>query len=243
MISPYHQQIAEHYERYPYPSYPWFGLGGWTQLQSVDLNSWPSDRPIRDLWIAGCGTIAPLMFGRRNPHVSILASDLSATALQRLRMRLWLYGVHNVRLHKEDLVMAHYKDDFDAIDCFGVLHHTFSPQMALERLARALREGGILRLMVYSREARRAIEDLRAEVLSRKLTSIAQVKSLLSERKIRRCGDLVSKAGIADALLNPIVQTFDEESLRALIESQKSLQLVGMEDRSNYIVWLKKVSA
>lgn len=240
MISPYHQQIADHYEKHPYPSYPLFGLGGWSQLQSVDLSAWPLGRAVRDVWIAGCGTIAPLMFGRRNPRVSFLATDLSSSALRRLRVRLWLHGIHNIRLLQEDIMLSHYVESFDAIDCYGVIHHTFSPQLALERLARALRPGGVLRLMVYSREARETIEALRSEVLAKRMKSMREIKSLIAERGVVRSGDLAHSAGIADALLNPVVQTYDEESLQTLIESQKLLKLVAIDSTSNYIVWLKR---
>jgi SAM-dependent methyltransferase len=240
MISPYHQQIADHYEKYPYPSYSLFGLGGWAQLQSVDLSTWPMEGSVRDVWIAGCGTIAPLMFGRRNPGVSFLATDLSSSALRRLRVRLWLHGIHNVRPIQEDIMLAHYVESFDAIDCYGVIHHTFSPQLALERLARALRPGGILRLMVYSREARKTIEDLRSEVLEKKIKSMREIKALITMKGVIPSGDLAHSAGIADALLNPIVQTYDEDSLHSLIDSQKLLKLVAIDSASNYIIWLKR---
>ncbi len=240
MISPYHQQIADHYEKYPYPSYPLFGLGGWGQLASVDLSSWPLIRPARDVWIAGCGTIAPLMFGRRNPRISFLATDLSSSALRRLRLRLWLHGIHNVRVLQEDIMVSHYTDSFDAIDCYGVIHHTFSPQLSLEKLARALRPGGVLRLMVYSRQSRAQIEALRSEVLTKKMKSMREIKALIAQRSVPRTGDLAQSAGIADALLNPVVQTYDEESLQSLIDSQKLLKLIAIDSSSNYVVWLKR---
>jgi SAM-dependent methyltransferase len=151
-----------------------------------------------------------------------------------------LHGIHNVRPIQEDIMLAHYVESFDAIDCYGVIHHTFSPQLALERLARALRPGGILRLMVYSREARKTIEDLRSEVLEKKIKSMREIKALITMKGVIPSGDLAHSAGIADALLNPIVQTYDEDSLHSLIDSQKLLKLVAIDSASNYIIWLKR---
>jgi hypothetical protein len=94
--------------------------------------------------------------------------------------------------------------------------------------------------MVYSREARKTIEALRSEVLAKRMKSMREIKSLIAERGVVRSGDLAHSAGIADALLNPVVQTYDEESLQTLIESQKLLKLVAIDSTSNYIVWLKR---
>jgi hypothetical protein len=94
--------------------------------------------------------------------------------------------------------------------------------------------------MVYSREARKTIEDLRSEVLAKKIISMREIKALITKKGVLRSGDLAHSAGIADALLNPVVQTYDEESLQSLIDSQKLLKLVAIDNSSNYIVWLKR---
>ena len=72
------KDVAQHYEKYPYPTYPLHAFGRWRDLSRVDLRSWGVNTPHPKLWISGCGTISPLMFGRRNPSAEILASDLSS---------------------------------------------------------------------------------------------------------------------------------------------------------------------
>lgn len=240
MISPYHENISKHYEKYPYPSYPLWGFGSWSQLSSVDLKNWGIVGGVQTAWIVGCGTIAPMMFGRRNPEVSFFASDFSKSVLRTLKLRLFLFGIRNVKTIHEDLVESRYVEAFDAIDCYGVLHHTFSPGIAFEKLVRALRPGGVLRLMVYRREVRAEIERLRSEIVEKGIKDLRDVKNFLQEQKISATGDLSNPAGIADALLNPIVHTFDEEALQNLLKTQPQMKILKKESVGNWVVLLSK---
>lgn len=236
VISGYHQPVAEHYEKYPYPHYPWYSLGSWRQLESVDASQWGAQRAIRDIWIAGCGTIAPIMFGRRNERARIWGTDLSEQSLGIAQRRLNLLGIRNVHLKQEDLFDARYHEAFDAIDAYGVIHHTVSPQRALEKLAHALRPGGVLRLMVYSQEGRAQIEGLRREVKEKKLADLYAVREFLSGKEAaKKEEEFKNNSGIADALLNPIVHVFDEQKFRVLLASEASLNFIKVTTHSNYI--------
>jgi SAM-dependent methyltransferase len=242
MISHYHEALAQHYEKYPYPSYPLFALGRWAHLKSVDLESWGASHPVQSAWIVGCGTIAPLMFARRNPRVHIIASDLSRRSLKKAQLRSILHGLHSVEFVQEDLIESHYRETFDAIDCYGVLHHTFSPSLALGKLAKALKTGGVLRLMVYSREARSEIESLRRGVVESSLKSLNEVRKWLRKQAVAKRGDLSNPMGIADALLNPIVHTFDHQAYQDLLATQeKSLREIHREASGNFVSFLQKI--
>ncbi len=240
MISGYHEQVAQHYEAYPYPQYPWFAWGRWKQLESVNISRWGADFNPRSCWIVGCGTISPLMFGRRNPNVEFLATDLSRESLKLLRRRLWVFGIHNIRLRCEDLMESPYQENFDAIDCYGVLHHTFSPQLSLEKLTRALRPGGVLRLMIYNREARQEIESLRHQIIEQGTNSIESIQNFIKGQKVKPSGDLSNKAGLADAFLNPIIHTFSRENALDLIRTQPQLEILTWSEKSNYVFFLRK---
>ncbi len=241
MISGYHLSVAEHYERFPYPAYPLFAAARWEDLKSVDTSTWGLDRPAKEIWVAGCGTIAPLMFARRNIGARILATDLSSQSLKILKRRLQLYGMHNVLLKTEDIMESKYSEAFDAIDCYGVLHHTVSPKLALEKLAMALKPGGILRLMVYSTHAREEIEKLRAEMLQRKANTIELVWSALKELRVSLRGDLGNRVGVADALLNPIVHVFSADQINELVASVPSLEVCNFDCMGNFVLFLKKI--
>lgn len=256
MISGYHQQVADHYERYPYPDYPWYALGSWRSLASVDLRNWGIEGAIENAWIVGSGTIAPLMFGRRNPRVKFLATDLSSASLRSARRRLALFGIRNVQTRVEDLIEVKYPQHFDAIDCYGVLHHTASPALSLLQLAQSLRKGGVLRLMVYAAHARRRIEELRAEVVGRGETSPSSKRlseSALAEwvrAKLREPSpapsdglqrELATPAGRADALLNPIVHVYTQDTFDRLLKSVDILKPLKIDATGNFIAHLQRV--
>jgi SAM-dependent methyltransferase len=242
MISGYHQQIADHYEKYPYPPYPLYAFGNWQDLKSLNLEIWGAKRKIENLWIAGCGTIAPLMFGRRNPDVKILATDLSERSLRKAKWRLRLFGIWNVQFRCEDLFESKYIEAFDAIDCYGVIHHTVSPEKSLTKLMEALRPGGAIRFMVYSDNARAEIESLRREAHEKKLDSVPAIRSMILEQKKELTGDLTSTAGIADAFLNPIVHVFSRSQLDEFLKKFPQLEVLQIFDRSNFVVYGRKRS-
>jgi len=241
MTHAYHEQVRDHYERFPYPTYSWFSLGSWKQLESVDLKTWGIEGKIENAWIAGCGTIAPLMFGRRNPETAFFCTDLSEKSLRQLKWRLFLQGIRNVKSLAEDIMMSNYREQFDAVDCYGVLHHNFSPAHALKKLTDALRPGGVLRLMVYRRKARQEIEELRAKIVQKGLKNISDLKKEIKSAGLSFMGDLSNSSGIADALLNPVVHTYDNESFDRLIESEARLKLFKFDETSNFIAFLKRI--
>ncbi|MDB5036913.1 MAG: Methyltransferase type 12 [Bacteriovoracaceae bacterium] len=241
MISGYHLPVAEHYEKFPYPSYPFFSLGSWKALEAVDCSKWGAAIPIRDIWIAGCGTIAPLMFARRNFGANIIASDLSSRSLFILSRRLKLFGMRNVGLKCEDLFDTKYENAFDAVDAYGVIHHTISPQKSFENLVRSLRLGGVIRVMVYSEQVRIQIEELRRRAREKDLKNIEDVKSFLLNEKLDLNGDLSHTSGIADAILNPMVHVFSRESFEKLISSVLSIKTIRLEDRGNFIFFGQKI--
>lgn len=216
-------------------------MGSWADLKSVDVQNWGVSRSVRDIWIAGCGTIAPLMFGRRNASAKVIASDLSESSLRICSKRLKLFGIHNVHLKCEDLFEVSYSEAFDAVDCYGVLHHTVSPQRVLEKIAKSLRPGGVVRFMVYSREARSSIEDLRSQIVQKKLSDLESVEKFLQEKNIKRISDLTTREGTADALLNPIVHHFSDSDLRQLLGGVPMLQKLHIETAGNFVVFAKRV--
>jgi len=235
-----HQEVADHYEKFPYPDYPLYAYGSWKELSSVDISTWGLSRPAKDLWICGSGTIAPLMFARRNPKLRILATDLSEATLRIAKRRLWIYGFHQVRCVRADLFASTYRESFDAIDAYGVIHHTTDPKHALKILGEALRPGGVLRMMIYSKQARKQIEDLRAEVKEHRISEFGELKMFLKTKNIPLKGDLSGRSGLADALLHPLVHVFDEESVDKLLSHSQGIKLQSLKSSGNHILFLKK---
>lgn len=233
------KEVEDHYEKYPYPSYPWYAMGSWRQLQQIDLVEWGVKSKSPKLWLAGCGSISPLMFARRNPRAKILATDLSKKSLNQAKLRSWLFGQHQIEFKKENLLEANYESQFDAIDAFGVIHHTPEPEAALAIFEKALKPNGILRLMLYSKKAREELERLRHKFLEQKY-SVDDIRAKISTDLKEKFYDLRSKEGIADALLHPLVHLYDEESLNALLKTCPNLLPQRVSSAGNFLVFLSK---
>ena len=95
--------------------------------------------------------------------------------------------------------------------------------------------------MVYSHKSRDPIEKIRSEIQSKKISSIEGVEDYLQKNKIKRSGDLKNKVSMADALLHPMVHVFDENTLAKLLSSEPSLEVMKIEEDSNYVIFLKKL--
>lgn len=219
-------------------------MGRWDDAGSVDLANWGIEGSRSYAWIAGCGTVSPLIFGRRNPGTYFRASDLSRRSLRILRTRLFIYGIHNVRPCNENILETSFHEQkFDAIDSYGVLHHLPDPKLGLLKLSESLRTGGVLRLMLYRDEIREPIEGLRSEVLALKhKPSFSELRRLIRVRGLDSYAEFESVAGIADAILNPQVMTFNRAKLNELLSEVPRMKTIRILDHANWIVFLKKTS-
>lgn len=149
--------IARQYAHWPYPRVPL--LAGVVSTHPWQLHcDWLWDRcgsgraPAQPrLWIAGCGTFQPYVFGVANPKAEIIASDRSEPSLAIARRRCRVHGVHNVAFAPCDLEdpTSWPAGEFDLIECYGVLMNLRDPLATLRELGRRLTPGGVLRLMVY----------------------------------------------------------------------------------------------
>lgn len=238
------EAVKVHYEVFPYPKYPVWMMGRWSDTERVDLRKWGIDGPIRNCWVAGCGTISPLMFGRRNWNVFIDASDLSERSIRILKSRLLIFGIHNVHAVCSDLrTGAPHPIRYDAIDAYGVLHHLEDPNEGLQILSESLRTGGVLRLMVYRTEVRGRIEELRAQILEMdKRPSMKELRDLIRKEGLLDEPEFQTSSGIADALLHPQVETFRLEQLEEMLSRLPRLERIRVSGHSNWVVFLKKIA-
>jgi SAM-dependent methyltransferase len=227
------EAVRRHYELYPYPQYPLLASMHRSDTYAINLSAlWARfngelrpQNPGRIL-IAGCGSFAPYPFALANPKSDITALDLSVRSLNRARLHCLLHGCCNVTFRCGDLLDPASTDGrFDLIDAYGVLHHLDDPLAGLRALGSRLEDGGILRIMVYSRYARREEESIR-----RAFRLLGVQEPAAAERLIRRskpgsrlrgfidASDEASyESGLADALLHPRVHTFRIDGFMELI--------------------------
>jgi SAM-dependent methyltransferase len=226
--------VHHHYETYPYPQYPLLASLRREDSYALNLDAlWArfnGELPAGDerrMLIAGCGSFAPYPFSVANPHAEITALDLSRRSLNRARLHCLLHGRRNVSFLGGDLQASTIAPGpFQLIDAYGVLHHLDDPLRGFRALSARLAQGGILRLMVYSRYARREEESIRRAFRLLGVRDTATVKRLLARarpgsrlhRFARASVEASFEAGLADALLHPCVHTFRIHQLMELLE-------------------------
>jgi len=233
------ERMRRHYERYPYPKYSVLGSirrqdsyvfnlqALWAHFNGRLLESRGPER----ILLAGSGSFLPYPVSVANPGRRVDALDLSQKSLARARIHALRHLRFNLDYLVGDLMAPEIAPGpYHYIDSFGVLHCIPDFVEALRALERRLVEGGILRVMVYSRDGRAEVERVRA------LCSELGVGSPRDIRRLARKDELVRSClagsfemgfdeGIADALLIPFARTFVvDELLEAL--SGTSLRLV-----------------
>ena len=160
--------MQSQYAAWPYPQVPL--LAAVPSTHPFELHAdWLWDRcgsgpaPKRPrIWLAGCGTFQPYVFGVANPHAEIIATDLSEPSLARARRRCALHRQQHVQFTPVDLddPTTWPTGQFDVIECYGVLMNVADPLATLRGLAAKLTARGVLRLMVYPHWSRQRVFSL-----------------------------------------------------------------------------------
>src|SRR5205085_6810649 len=106
----------------------------------------------KDVLEIGCGTgvHARLL---AEAGAKLTAIDLTPTAVELTRRRLELSGLQ-ADVREADAEQLPFDDaSFDFIWSWGVIHHSAHTERVVEELARVLRPGGRLELMIYHRSS------------------------------------------------------------------------------------------
>jgi SAM-dependent methyltransferase len=238
--------VQEHYQSYPYPHYPLIASVRRCDTYALNLEAiWARfNRALpppeaKKILIAGCGTFAPYPWAVANPDVPITALDLSERSLRRAHWHCILHGRRNVVYRCGDLSdQAIIDGKFGLIDSFGVLHHLDDPLAGLKALEGRLVPGGILRVMLYSRYARREEESIRRAFRLLGIDSPGSARRLLRKAAagsrlanfLAASDEPATVSGLADALLHPRVHTYRIDELLEMI-AQSGLELLMFAHR------------
>ncbi len=238
--------VQVHYQRYPYPHYPLAASVRRCDTYALNLealwarfNRCPPPPDAKKILIAGCGTFAPYPWAVANPDVAITALDLSERSLSRARWHCLLHGKGNVVYRCGNVSEQGVIDGtFGLIDSFGVLHHLDDPLAGLRALEGRLVPGGIVRVMLYSRYARREEESIRRSFRLLGIDSVRTARRLLNKAKkgsrlanyLAASDEAATVSGLADALLHPRVYTYRVDDLLEMV-AQTGLELLMFAHR------------
>lgn len=153
------QAVAGLYNTYPFPpeplldepppGYNW--RWHWSAVYAFCTGQKPAKQAVQVL-DAGCGTgVGTEYIAHLNPQVTITGIDLSDRARATAEERCRRSGAKNVTFKTLSLYdVALLNQQFDWINCVGVLHHLPDPIKGLQALASVLAPGGIIHIFVYA---------------------------------------------------------------------------------------------
>lgn len=238
-------EVRAQYESHPYP--PWHRLPREQPLPATVVlrrhlaTAAPQTvlpERVRVL-VAGCGTGRhALIAARRYRHRGVVALDVSRSSLAYAMRRAAELGFREVTFFHADLLdLGGWEERFDVIECAGVLHHLDAPEEGLAVLARLLARGGVMKLGLYSRRARRHVQAARRLLEERGLTSAAEdvsrarqvILGLPGEDPARRVvglTDFYTMSGCVDLLFHCRERLFSPLDLAAMLE-RAGLRFLG----------------
>ncbi|MET0247392.1 MAG: class I SAM-dependent methyltransferase [Sphingomonas sp.] len=197
------------------------------------------------LLVAGCGTGREAQrLATDAPGAQVTGIDLSPTSLAYARERC---DAPNLTLCELDLHRAGEVGPFDHIASSGVLHHLADPEAGWAALAAALKPGGTMRVMLYSRFSRMQVRAARARIadlVDRPVTP-ALVRDVRArfidepDHPIVRSVDFHSMGGVHDLLLHAHEDAFDLPRIgRALAALGLDLLQIDLPGRAARDAWL-----
>ncbi len=171
------QLVRNQYEENPYPR--WVNAGVSSEAKSIrqvlqtinlqlDLSAQPfSSSP--DILVAGCGTgqhaIGTASLFR---NCSVLAVDLSLSSLSYAIRKTQELGITNIEYMQADILkLGQLEREFDVIESAGVLHHMDDPIAGWRVLVDRLRQGGVMKIALYSELARRCVVEARKQIVEK----------------------------------------------------------------------------
>jgi SAM-dependent methyltransferase len=229
--------VSAFYERHPYPP-PVESLQADRRLwdnrrRRADFRLfWPA-APFRDdlsILVAGCGASQAARYAVRWPRAKVVGIDVSGSSLAATAKLKREHGLSNLELRHLPLERAaELGGTFDHVVCTGVLHHLSDPDAGLVALRKVLTAGGALHLMVYAPYGRAGIYQLQdycrrlgVRPTNREIDDLlASLRGLPPDHPLapllRASPDFRSRAGIADALLNPQDRPYSVPQLLDLV--------------------------
>ena len=241
------QKIQKQYEDNPYPrwtstlvtpsksSLPAFVK---SNGYKVDLEILNKSKDIQTL-IAGCGTGQQIL-GSIGAYQSskILALDLSISSLAYAKRKTDELSLRHIEFLRADIIdLSRIERQFDVIECTGVLHHMSDPISGWAAICDCLRNGGLMKIGLYSSIARKDISSMRQEIGQLGLDPTADNMRLYrnhlinsdaeQHQRIKNIGDFYSLSNFRDLLFNLHEEHFTIPRIRTNL-AELGLEFCGM---------------
>ncbi len=241
-------KVRQMYEANPYPRWVSLTPGPAVDFRTVLRHKFAhlaplpdSEGPLRVLMPgAGTGRHA-LLVASRYRNVQVTAIDLSLASLAYGKRMAACHGIDNIVFHQGDILqLGQLGEDYDLIECIGVLHHMEDPERGFDNLMRCLRPGGAIQVMLYARSHREQVIAFRKTLGDKgRSTDIESVRALRQEiirgdgayaalRDMTNRPDFYSTSAFHDLLLHVQEVSFTVSRVRRMVETAGAT-FVGFE--------------
>ena len=242
------QTVREQYEQHPYPR--WTSLGLPSKSYTLRNMIYSRSLQVKDeqalatikkpsILIAGCGTGQHAIESATTwRDCQVVAIDISKSSLAYAKRKADEIGVKNISfLHVDILDLPMLGQDFDIIECVGVLHHMHDPMQGWQRLRERLRSDGLMRIGLYSKIARREISAFRSSLdkLNLSTREVLALRNRIIEEKrtensfILNSNDFYSTSDVKDLLFHVQEHNFTIDMIRSSL-SELGMTFCGFED-------------
>ena len=166
--------VRSQYEQNPYPR--WVNTSLPTSARPIfsvlnDLKLDYDDSPIKSIdvpkiLIAGSGTGQhALNTAQTFLDSDVLVIDLSLSSLAYAKRMSLEFNIRNIKFLQCDILdISEIKQQFDLIECCGVLHHMRDPLEGWSKLTNVLKPNGMIKVALYSKLARSDVSKIREEI-------------------------------------------------------------------------------
>lgn len=235
--------VQNQYEASPYPR--WVDLWIATKPEPVStivknlnlrlLSTSLLKQEALNVLVAGCGTGQhSISVASRFKGASVLGVDLSLSSLAYAKRKSIEFDINNIEYLQADILdLQQLNRSFDIIESGGVLHHMEDPFKGWSTLVQCLNPGGLMKIALYSKLARKDVARLRQYIkdtgLGDDVNSIKTVRNWLindSEsgyERIKLFEDFFSLSEFRDLAFHV------QEHQFTLPQIQNYLQKLGLE--------------
>jgi 2-polyprenyl-3-methyl-5-hydroxy-6-metoxy-1,4-benzoquinol methylase/cytochrome c-type biogenesis protein CcmH/NrfG len=240
------QAVRAQYEENPYPCWlsfdrmPPVSAAEWIQREVPGLQTSGEFPATARILVAGCGTgVETLGLATQIMGSQVTAIDLSLSSLaygQRMANQL---GVANVEFRQADILkLTELPERFDIVYCVGVLMTMSDPEAGLRALLPIMRPGGLLKLGLYSKRARGAVNIAREIIRQRQLPATPSAMREFRQtvfaaernsplKSLLRWRDFYSMSDCRDFLFHVKEHQFDLPEVAAML-TENGLKVLGM---------------
>jgi 2-polyprenyl-3-methyl-5-hydroxy-6-metoxy-1,4-benzoquinol methylase/cytochrome c-type biogenesis protein CcmH/NrfG len=240
------QAVRAQYEENPYPCWlsfdrmPPVSAAEWIQREVPGLQTSGEFPATARILVAGCGTgVETLGLATQIMGSQVTAIDLSLSSLaygQRMANQL---GVANVEFRQADILkLTELPERFDIVYCVGVLMTMSDPEAGLRALLPIMRPGGLLKLGLYSKRARGAVNIAREIIRQRQLPATPSAMREFRQtvfaaernsplKSLLRWRDFYSMSDCRDFLFHVQEHQFDLPEVAAML-TENGLKVLGM---------------